>query len=159
MPVPAECVPGPIHIYLFLFFLGLGYSLVSLNTTIGISTIVSIPACGLLYVFSVFISTINPISKLIRGPWLLMQKVHPRTYFNFNGASGADRKPVSPDISVGQVQLAMEENEKRKYRDARAIQWLIHNRTEDDELESLVMAIHGTFTSKWGVDVWRKVRK
>ncbi|KAH9170227.1 hypothetical protein EDB89DRAFT_1979507 [Lactarius sanguifluus] len=51
----------------------------------------------------------------------------------------------------------MEENDERKDRDVRAIQWLIHNRTEDDEMESFVMAIPGAFTSKWGVEVWRKV--
>jgi len=55
------------------------------------------------------------------------------------------------------MQLAMEENDERKGRDVRAIQWLIQNRTEDDEMESFVMAIPGAFTSKWGIDVWQKV--
>jgi len=86
-----------------------------------------------------------------------MQKLrpHPRKYSD--RADGGAQKTVSPKMSVGQVQLAMEENEERKERDARAIQWLIHNRTEDDEMESFVMAIPGTFTSKWGIEVWRKV--
>ena len=55
------------------------------------------------------------------------------------------------------MQLAMEENGGRKDRDVRAIRWLIDNRTEDDEMESFSIAIPGCFTSKWGIDVWRKV--
>ncbi|KAH9170243.1 hypothetical protein EDB89DRAFT_1979612 [Lactarius sanguifluus] len=50
----------------------------------------------------------------------------------------------------------MEENDERKDRDVRAIQWLIDSRTEDDEMESFLMAIPGAFTSKWGIDIWRK---
>jgi len=64
-------------------------------------------------------------------------------------------------MSVGQVQLAMEENEKRKHRDARAVQWLIHNKIGDQEMEfyvfGFVTTIPGTFRSKWGIEVWRKV--
>ncbi|KAH9062163.1 hypothetical protein EDB87DRAFT_1559453, partial [Lactarius vividus] len=52
MPLVAESVPGLIHVSLFLFFLGLCDSLFSLNTTIGITTIVPIAICGLLYVLS-----------------------------------------------------------------------------------------------------------
>jgi len=60
-------------------------------------------------------------------------------------------------MSEGQVQLAMEENDERKGRDIWAIQWLIHNRTEDDEMESFVLTIPGTFILKWGIKLWRKV--
>ncbi|KAH9011890.1 hypothetical protein EDB84DRAFT_990061 [Lactarius hengduanensis] len=96
----------------------------------------------------------NPFSGLI---WYLKQKVHPRSYLD--RASGGMVKAVSPNISQGQVQLAMEENDERKDRDVRVIRWLIDNQTEDDEMESFVMAIPGAFTSQWGIDVWRKASK
>jgi hypothetical protein len=158
MPVVAEFVPGLVHVSLFLFFLGLGDSLLSVNTTVGVTTIVPITICGLLYIFSMFAPILNPQSPF-RNPfsgliWHLKQKVHPRRYLD--RSSGGSIKAVSSKLSEGQMQLAMEENDERKYRDVRAIQWLIHNRTEDDEMESFVMAIPGSFTSKWGIDVWRK---
>src|SRR6266404_7815062 len=113
------------------------------------------------YILSTFTPIINPQAPL-RNPfsgliWYLTQKLrpHPRKYSD--RTDGGTLKTLSPTMSEGQVQLAMEENEERKGRDARAIQWLIHNRTEDDEMESFVMAIPGTFTSKWGIEVWRKV--
>src|SRR6266404_5272279 len=160
MPVIAESVPGLVHISLLLFFGGLGISLLAQNTVVGI-VVVLMCICVFPYILSTFTPIINPQAPL-RNPfsgliWYLMQKLrpHPRKYSD--RADGGAQKTVSPKMSVGQVQLAMEENEERKGRDARAIQWLIHNRTEDDEMESFVMAIPGTFTSKWGVEVWRKV--
>jgi hypothetical protein len=39
----------------------------------------------------------------------------------------------------------MEETEKRKGRDERAIRWLVDNLTEDAEMESFAMAISGSF--------------
>ncbi|KAI9437911.1 hypothetical protein BJY52DRAFT_567169 [Lactarius psammicola] len=159
MPLVAESVPGLVHVSLFLFFLGLGDSLLALNTTIAITTIVPITVCGLLYVFSTFTPILNPQSPyqtpFSRVIWYLMQKVHPRSYSD--RASGGGRKTVSSHMSKGRVQLAMEENEERKGRDVRAIRWLIDNSTEDDEMESFAMAIPGAFTSKWGIEVWREV--
>jgi hypothetical protein len=157
MPVVAESVPGLIHVSLFLFFLGLGDSLLSIKTTVGVTSIVPITICGLLYVLSMFAPILNPQSPF-RNPfsgliWYLKQKVHPRHYID--RTSGGSIKAVSSNLSEGQMQLAMEEGDGRKYRDVRAIRWLIHNRTEDDEMESFVMAIPGSFTSKWGLDVWR----
>ncbi|KAH8984554.1 hypothetical protein EDB86DRAFT_142192 [Lactarius hatsudake] len=158
MPVVAESVPGLVHVSLFLFFVGLGDSLLNVNTTVGATTIVPITICAFFYVFSMFAPVIKPQSPF-RNPfsgliWYLRQKVHPRSYLD--RASGGTAKAVSPNISQGQMQLAMEENDERKGRDVRAIRWLIDNRTEDDEMESFVMAIPGAFTSKWGIDIWRK---
>jgi hypothetical protein len=159
MPVVAESVPGFVHVSLFLFFVGLGDLLFAINTTVGVTTTAPIAICGLLYVLSMFAPVIepqspfqNPFSGLI---WYLKQKVHPRRYLD--RASGGSLKAVSSNMSAGQLQLAMEENDERKGRDVRAIQWLIDNRTEDDEMESFATAIPGAFTSKWGVEVWRKV--
>jgi hypothetical protein len=159
MPMVAESVPGLVHVSLFLFFIGLGDSLLAINTTVGVTTIIPIAICGLLYVLSMFAPVLypqspfqNPFSGLI---WYLKQKVHPRHYLD--RASGGSLKAVSSNLSQGQMQLAMEENNGRKDRDVRAIRWLIDNRTEDDEMESFAIAIPGCFTSKWGIDVWRKV--
>ncbi|KAH8981221.1 hypothetical protein EDB86DRAFT_2858576, partial [Lactarius hatsudake] len=142
MPVIAESVPGLVHVSLFLFFLGLSDSLLALNTTIAITTIVPITVCGLLYVLSMFAPILNPQSPF-RNPfsgliWYVIRKLRPQTYSD--RASNGALKTVSLKMSEGQVQLAMEENEKRKGRDVQAIRWLIDNSTEDDEMESFVMA-------------------
>ncbi|KAI9455665.1 hypothetical protein BJY52DRAFT_1121722, partial [Lactarius psammicola] len=62
MPVVAESVPGLLHVSLFLFFLGLGDSLLAVHTTVAITTIVPITICGLFYVFSMFAPIIDPQS-------------------------------------------------------------------------------------------------
>ncbi|KAH9049028.1 hypothetical protein EDB84DRAFT_1410133 [Lactarius hengduanensis] len=62
MPLVAESVPGLIHVSLFLFFVGLCDSLFALNTTIGITTIVPIAICGLLYVLSMIAPIMDPQS-------------------------------------------------------------------------------------------------
>ncbi|KAH8986162.1 hypothetical protein EDB83DRAFT_2240436 [Lactarius deliciosus] len=159
MPLVAESVPGLIHVSLLLFFLGLCDSLFALNMTIGVTTIVPIITCGLLYVLTMLAPIIDPQSPF-QTPftgmiWYLRQKVFPRRYSDraFDGAL----KDVNPNMSTGKVQLAMEENKKRKGRDVRAIRWLIENSTEDDEMESFAMTMPGTFTSEWGVGVWEKV--
>jgi hypothetical protein len=159
MLVVAESVPSLVHVSLFLFFVGLIDELLSLNTTVGITTIVPITICGLFYVLSTFARIIDPQSPF-QTPlsslfWYLARKLHPRTYLD--RASGGALKTVSSNMSEGQMQLAMEENENRKRRDVRAMQWLIDNRTEDDEMDSFVAAIPGAFTSKWGIEVWRMV--
>ena len=159
MPLVAEAVPGLVHVSLVLFFIGLSDTLLSLNTAVGVTTIIPIALCGSLYVLNTFAPIINPQSPF-QNPfsglvWYLKQKVHPQRYLD--RASGGSFKAVSSDLSKGQMQLAMEENDGRKDRDVRAIRWLIDNRTEDDEMESFVMAIPGAFTSKWGNDVWRTV--
>ena len=159
MPTVARSVPGLVHISLFLFFLGLGELLLATYTLVGITTIIPIAICSLLYILSMFAPIIHPQSPF-RNPfsgliWYLKQKVHPRRYLD--RASGGSLKAVSSNLYEGRMQLSMEEGDGRGDRDARAIQWLIHNRTEDDEVESFVVAIPGAFTSKWGIDVWRKV--
>src|SRR6266404_1362362 len=163
MPVVAESVPGLVHVSLFMFFGGLGISLFAQNKVVGIIIAVLITACGSPYIFSTFTPIINPQAPW-RSPfsdliWYLATKLrlNPRTYSD--RADGGVLRTVSPRMSTAQAQLAMEENEKRKDRDAGAIQWFIHNTTEDDEMEVFVGAMPGTFTSKWGIDVWKKVSK
>ncbi|KAI9455667.1 hypothetical protein BJY52DRAFT_1121750, partial [Lactarius psammicola] len=79
MPVVADSVPGLVHVSVFLFFVGLGDSLFAVHTTVGITTIVPITICGLLYVLSTFAPIIDPQSPF-RNPfsgliWLLKQKL------------------------------------------------------------------------------------
>jgi len=159
MLIMADSVPALLHLSLFLFFLGLGDSLLNLNTTVGITTIIPTTLCGLFYIFTTFAPVIYPqspyqnsFSALI---WYLGQKMHARRYVD--RASGGARKLVSPNMAQGQMQLAMEETEARKGRDTRSIQWLINSLTEDIEMESFVLAIPGSFSSEWGIEVWRKV--
>ena len=159
MPVMAEAVPGLVHVSLFLFFVGLGDFVLNINTAVGITTLIPITVCGLIYLFTMFAPVLYPqspyqnsFSALI---WYLTQKVHGRKYKD--RASSGVLKPVSPNMAEGQMQLAMEETEKRKGRDERAIRWLVSNLTEDAETESLAMAIPGSFHTEWGIEVWKSV--
>ena len=159
MPVVAEAVPGLVHVSLFLFFVGLGDFVLDINTAIGITTLIPITMCGLIYFFTTFAPVIYPqspyqtsFSALI---WYLTQKIRGRRYKD--RSSFGVLKPVSPTMAEGQMQLAMEETEKRKGRDKQAILWLVSNLTEDAEMESLAMAIPGSFDTEWGIDVWKSV--
>ena len=62
MPMVAEAVPGFLHISLFLFFAGLGNSLLDINTKVALSTIVPIGISGLLYILITFAPIIYPQS-------------------------------------------------------------------------------------------------
>ncbi|KAF8489971.1 hypothetical protein F5888DRAFT_1621438, partial [Russula emetica] len=53
LPRVAEAVPGLLHLSLFLFFVGLGDSLLNINTTVGLTTIAPIGYSGLLYIFTI----------------------------------------------------------------------------------------------------------
>ena len=158
MPVVAEFVPGLVHISLFLFFLGLSDSLLTLNATIGITTTILIAICSSLYIFCMFAPVLYPQSPFRNSfsglIWYLIQKVHTRKYLD--RAFGSAHKPVSSNIFEGQMQLAMEENDGRQFRDIRAVQWLIQTLTEDIEVEPFVLAIPGSFSTEWGIEVWRK---
>jgi hypothetical protein len=159
MPKVAEAVPGCLHVSLFLFFAGLGDSLFNVNTTVGISTIAPIGICSLLYILATVVPIIYPQSPYQNSfsgiIWYLFQKLRGRR-FKDRGPDGGI-KPVSAKMAQGQMQLAMEEKEERKDRDVRAIRWLIDNLAEDAEMEQFVMAIPGSFSTDWGVDVWKRV--
>lgn len=60
-------------------------------------------------------------------------------------------------MTEGRVQIAMDECNERKKRDARAIRWVIDNLTEDSELEPFVLGIPGSLSSTWGKKVWEIV--
>ncbi|KAI9455372.1 hypothetical protein F5148DRAFT_393032 [Russula earlei] len=157
MPIVAEAVPGLLHISLFLFFIGLGDSVMNINTTVGLSTTIPIGICGLLYLFYTFASVIYPQAPYQNSfsgfIWYGMQKLRWRKYQDRDGK----RKPVSTNMVQGQLQLAMEGTEERLTRDARSIRWLLDNLTEDAEIEALVKAMPGSFNEEWGAKVWKKV--
>ncbi|KAF8258677.1 hypothetical protein EI94DRAFT_1620655, partial [Lactarius quietus] len=67
MPRVARSVPALVHVSLILFFLGLGDSLLDVYTTVGVTTIVTIAICGLLYVLCTFAPILNPQSPF-RNP-------------------------------------------------------------------------------------------
>jgi hypothetical protein len=162
--VHAEAVPGLLHISLFLFFAGLGNSLLNINTKVALSTIVPISISGLLYIFMTFAPIIYPQSPYQNSfsgiIWFLFQKQKfcGRRRFKDRGPDGGI-KPVSANMAQGQMQLAMEETEARKGRDGRAIRWLIDNLTEDAEMETFLPAIPGSFNTDWGTEVWKRVAK
>jgi hypothetical protein len=159
MPKVADAVPICLHLSLFLFFAGLGDLLLHINTTVAIIAITPIEICSLLYVLTTVVPIIYPQSPYQNSfsgiIWYLFQKLRGRR-FRDRGPDGGV-KPVSAKMAQGQMQLAMEEKEERKDRDVRAIRWLIDNLTEDAEMEQFVMAIPGSFSTDWGVDVWKRV--
>jgi len=46
MPMMVEATPGLIHISVFLFFMGLGDTILNVNTTVGITTVIPIATSG-----------------------------------------------------------------------------------------------------------------
>ena len=161
MPRVADAVPGFLHVSLFLFFAGLGDSLLNINTKVALSTIVPIGVSILLYIVMIFAPTIYPQSPYHNSFsdifWYLFQKSHGRRFKDRR--SKGEMKSVSADMAQGQMQLAMEETEARKDRDERAIHWLIDNLTEDAEMEKFLSAIPGSFNTDWGVEVWKRAGK
>jgi hypothetical protein len=146
----AKAVPRLIYISLFLFFLGLGDSMLNTNTAVGIITIVPLCFCGTFYLYSARIKNLQPPHKV-----LISQRL-PRPYF---GACffHKRRKPTTIELYQELEMLVMEDEEQRKHRDVRAIRWLVDNTTVNAEMEPLLLAIPGTFNTEWGREVWRKV--
>jgi Family of unknown function (DUF6535) len=121
MPRVAEAVPGLLHVSLFLFFAGLGDSLLDINTNVALSTIVPIDVGALLYIFTIFVPIIYPQSPYQNAFsaifWYLFQKSHGRRFKD--RGSDEEMKSVDANMAQGQMQLAMEETEARKDRDKR----------------------------------------
>ena len=159
MPVVAESIPGHLHISLFLSFVGLGDFVMNINTTVGLSTTIPIGISGLVYIFAIFVPVLYPQSPYRNSfsglVWYIIQKskLFGRRFRDRDG----EPKFVSTNMTQGQMQLAMEETEDRKARDARAIWWLGDNLTEDAEIELFSMAIPGSFNGEWGLEVWKNV--
>jgi hypothetical protein len=159
MPVVVDVVPGLIHVSLFLFFLGLADYLFQINIATATTTTIMIVICAGLYLWTV-IAPVHDAQSPYQSPlsgifWYLYQVIRGRTHRDHS--TGGARKRVSTNMTEGRVQLAMDESDDRQKRDARAIQWVVGNLTEDSELEPFVLGIPGSFNSKWGKKVWDTV--
>lgn len=160
MDLVVHLVPALIHISLFLFFLGLADSLFKINVATATTTTILIVICALSYLFSI-IAPIWDAQSPFQSPlssmfWhLYFWKFSRRTYKD-RSTGGKDTR-ISTDMKEGRVQLAMSYSEDRKHRDARAIEWIVDDLTEDSELELLVRNIPDSFNSTWGKDVLQAV--
>jgi Family of unknown function (DUF6535) len=156
MPVVVDAVPALIHISLFLFFFGLADYLFQVNIATAATTTIMIVICACLYLWTV-IAPVHDAQSPYQSPlsgifWYLYQVIRGRTHRDHS--TGGVRKRVSTNMTDGRVQLAMDESDDRKKRDARAIRWVVGSLTEDSELEPFVLGIPGSFNSKWGKQVW-----
>ena len=156
MPALAELVPGLIHLSLFLFFVGLSDSMLGIHTAVGFSTVVPICLCGSFYLYSVLAPVWNPQSPY-RNPYslLVLYLIHSIRKFYIRRFLRKEYTPRS--MEEDREELVMEKTEERKGRDVRAIQWLVDNTTVNVETEPFVLAIPGSFDTKWGLDVWQEV--
>ena len=150
----AEVVPRLIHVSLVLFFLGLGDSMLSVNTIVGVTTIIPIVSCGAFYLYSISAhlrDLQSPYQTLISRPIFFLMQRFPRSYF---GARFLRKRRKPTSIEAYQEELVMEETKERKERDVRAVRWLVDNTTVNAEMEPFVLAIPGTFNTEWGREVW-----
>ena len=151
----AKQVPRLIYVSLFLFFVGLCDSMLNTNTTVGITTIVPVSLCGIIYLYSITTHLTDMQSPgttpITRPLFFLMQK-----YRRLFGDLKLRTLTTPKNFEAYREQLVMEE-EERKQRDVRAIRWLVDNTTVNAEMEPLVLAIPGTFNTEWGREVWLDV--
>lgn len=160
MDLVVHLVPALIHISLFLFFLGLADSLFGINVATATTTTILIVTCALCYLFSI-IAPIWDAQSPFQSPlssmfWHLYYWKFSRQKYR-DHSTGGKSTPISTDMKEGRVQLAMNYTEDRKLRDARAIEWVVDDLTEDSELELLVRNIPESFNSTWGKDVLQAV--
>jgi Family of unknown function (DUF6535) len=185
LPSVAEFVPGLIHISLILFLWGLGDIILHIDKTVFIATVAPILVCVFLYLLCVFVPIWKPQSPYWTpfSPciWYLIQilrRLRPvklvqdlqvgsilrliqimRDLYNcirirlVNLVQGLQ----VASMEAHREQYAMEQTEGRKNRDVRAVQWLVNNINKNNEMQSFVLAISGSFNQAWGRDVWKKV--
>ena len=160
LPTVAESVPILFQISFILFSIGLTDSVLNVNMIVGNFTTALIASSVLCYMAISYLPTVFPHSPyqtlFSRGFWALRQIGG--LFDNHRDSDGA-LSSVSLNMTIGQMQFAMVETHYRKERDEEAIQWLIRKMAEDAEMESLVMAIPGSFNCKWGQEVWKNVLK
>jgi hypothetical protein len=155
MRAMAVAVPSLIRVSLFLFFLGLGDSMVGVNRIIGVITIIPICCSGSFFLYGMLTPNLNlqsPRRTVFSWPIFLIQNFW-RPHF---GNRIHSKKLMTMSIEACQEWLVMEETDGRKDRDMRAVRWLIDSTAVNAEMEPLVLAIPGSFNTKWGRDVWRE---
>jgi len=154
LPAVAELPPGLVHLSLILFLLGLADTVLRINTTVGVATVVPIAFCGYIYLYSVFSQVRNPQSPY-RNPFLdlfllVTQNLRRSTHRGHSRSRGV--WPVR--MEAHQEELLMEPTEECKARDVHAVQWLVHNIDGNNEMEAFIRAISGFFSQQWGRKVW-----
>ncbi|KAI9431471.1 hypothetical protein H4582DRAFT_1238852 [Lactarius indigo] len=151
----ARIVPSLIRLSLILFFIGLSISVLNANIVIGVITTFFICAYGSLSLYSTVMS--------LRHPELLYQTPFPDTLALFIRTlvlSCFGHRSLSKESAIFKTrreQVVMEEPDERKDRDMRAIRWLIDRKAANAEMEPLLLAIPGSFNTKWGQDVWKEL--
>jgi Family of unknown function (DUF6535) len=162
LPSIAELIPGLFHISLILFIWGLGDFILQIDTTAFFLTAIPISLCVTLYLYCVVESIRNPQSPY-RSPfssfiWFLIQKLRRNIYNRIRiGLVNPVQDFQVTSMEAHLEQAAMEQTEDRKNRDVRAVQWLVNNINESNEMQAFVLAISGSFNQEWGRDVWKKV--
>ncbi|KAH9061777.1 hypothetical protein EDB83DRAFT_878788 [Lactarius deliciosus] len=150
----ADTVPMLMHFSLFLFFGGLGDFMLSLDTTVGVATVVPAYACGVFYLSDALARLVDPQSPnhspISRRVLIWAQ--------NFaRGYSNRRTRPSSTSLEAYREHLVMDSSKGRKSRDVRALQWLVNNTAVKADVEPLALAIPDSFNTEWGRKVWRDV--
>ena len=154
----AAAVPLLIRISLLLFFLGLSDSLLSFNKIIGVITIVPICCCCGFFLVYGMLAPLQNLQSPHQSPISLLIFFLMKTFLRPNLSNRSLSKNLpSMSLEACQEWLVMEDADGRKGRDARSIRWLISNNAVRAEMESLVLAIPGSFNTEWGRDVWIEV--
>ncbi len=164
LPTVAEFVPGLIHISLILFFCGLCDLIWQIDKRVFIAIVIPISGCVFPYLYYVFAPIWNPQSPywtpFSPSIWRLIQMLRHKTHNLYNRFRTASINSVHPQIAnmeEHREQCAMEKTEGRKNRDVYAVRWLVDNINGNDEMQSFVLAISGSFNQEWGRDVWKSV--
>ncbi|KAH9170083.1 hypothetical protein EDB89DRAFT_1853795 [Lactarius sanguifluus] len=148
----ADTVPMLMHCSLFLFFGGLADSMLSLNTTVGVTTILPACFCGTFYLSDVSTRLIDPRSpnhSPISRRVLFWAQNFQRGYLSVR----TGRTSMSFKLEAYREQLVMDASKGRKGRDVRALQWLVNNTAVKANVEPLALAIPGSFNTEWGREV------
>ena len=158
LPVVAEAALALVHLSLILFLLGLGFAVLKIDTTIGVATAVPIVLCGFVYLYSAIAQIRNPQSPY-RNPFsefilLLIQYLRDGSH---HGDGSRPRGVGLARMEARQDKVVMEQTKERKARDVHAVQWLVDSIDWDNEVETFLQAIPGSFNQKWGQDVWKAV--
>ncbi len=158
LPVVAEAALALVHLSLILFLVGLGDAVLKIDTTIGVATVVPIVFCGFIYLYSAIAQIRNPQSPY-RNPFsefilLLIQNLRHGSYY---GDGFRPRGVGLARMEARQDKVVMEQTEERKARDVHAVQWLVDSIDWDNEMETFLQAIPGSFNQEWGREVWKAV--
>jgi uncharacterized protein DUF6535 len=154
LPTVAEFVPGLIHISLILFFCGLGDLIWQIDKTVFIAIVIPISGCVFPYPYYVFAPIWDPQSPywtpFSSSIWRLIQILRRKLYYRFRTPPVSVQDPQIANMEEHREQCAMEQTEGRKNRDVYVVRWLVDNINGNNEMQSFVLAISGSFNQEWG---------